>query len=218
MSGFGIKRSNLETVFQAEQIGLGNFLQSAPTLTCRVQCSVNGTVVAANDIVAAAGNNYPIRYYNQGSTVTAGTAGITREISGDMRITGTAAANGGNAYLLPWEPNAICMTELRSGCRLFVTATLNGCAIVIAGGRCNPVVAHVNDSNADATRNARYEQIARALEARGLDAANRRMAAPGQGYTGGNCAIFGIQGGDQRWTFYVNDHRSTGATTTQIWP
>lgn len=219
MAGFGLSKSGLTSGPSAQSVSLDSFIGFADTLTRRVQTQVNGTACIERDTVSASGTVYNVWYYNQGSNIATGTAAISREISNDYRITANAAlGGGGDAYVLPWNPDTMCLTELRSNKRLFVTATLNGCAIVIAGGRCNPVVGHLNISVNSSGRNGAYEAIARALEARGLDADNRILLTPGAGYTGGNCGVYGIQGGDQRWTFYCNDHGASGATTRRIWP
>jgi hypothetical protein len=218
MSGFGLKRDVIKSASEIETVALPAFLMAAPTETHRVQCTVTGTHDIDRGAIAAGGQNYPVLYYNLGANAASGVVTVTREHSGDLRVAGVAAAIGANAYLLPWDHDLVCMTQIRSNHRFFVTATLNGCAIVIAGGRMNPTIAHMNNGLSGVARNTRYEAMAQALEAQGLDAANRTMIVPGNGYVGGNCAVYGIQGGDGRWTFYSNDHGPGGGTTTQIWP
>jgi len=208
-------------------VSVGSFIATAPNRSANVTCTVFGANrKEQGDGIAVAGKTLAVNYFNQGSSVTEGSVTI-RDVGQLVLIDGTAGSVNQNCYMLPWATDSVCMIELQSQHRLFITANLDGCAIFIAGGRCNPTICHANiqmgevDSSSNLvsrnnTRRGYYATIVQELERRGLDAANRISWLPGD-YSG-KCAVFGIRGGDMRWTFYANDASVSGGVTTQIWP
>lgn len=168
------------------------------------------------------GDTYTIVDYGKGP---AGMAAITGETAQQVNVDAARGA-GGNAYLLPWASNTMCVCEVQQAHDLFLTDRLNGCGIIISGGRCNSTVVHANTKSDSipvtmdtAVMGAAYRGIYVGMaEALGIgDPANRTVFAPGdQGYVG-FVGVWGARTGG-KWDFYANIWGTAGATVVRIWP
>lgn len=207
---------------------LSDFATKPTTLTKKLAITVSGFApnnAPFNQNVTIQGDAYDIVDFGKGP---AGTANVTGETALQINVD-SAAGDSGNAYLLPWASNKMCVGELGQEHDLFFTYRLNGCGIIISGGLCNPTVVHANtkSNSIPVTNNVNqmaqayrtiYVAMAQRLEGMGIgDAANRIVFAPGdQGYTG-FAGVWGARTGG-RWTFYANIWGTNGASVVKLWP
>lgn len=179
------------------------------------------------------GFTYRVRYFSKGGSGAEGAATLqSGTVSLGVHCDGSVIG-GANAYLLPWAKDQIYLSELAQKHRLFFTAKLNGCAMFIAGGRCNPTVVHANaytkiDTPASFAESemrrvmGQYETIytamAQNLVGRGeLDPDNLAVFRPGVlGYTG-DAAVFGVRAASQ-WAFYAVIGSAKNPPVHKIWP
>jgi hypothetical protein len=143
------------------------------------------------------------------------------------------------AYILNWAADHVYYTQLGNAGRIFATPRLNGCGVLIAGGRQDPVVVHANVSPetvyperadvtaANITREEKelawgrfYAKLAAQLRAQGILANDAISAIHPQFYqaSGSYARAFGIRRADG-WTFYLNMDTGPGtASTKRVWP
>lgn len=93
-----------------------------------------------NQQAVVLGDTYDIIDYGKGPE---GTAAVASETGHQITVNGLRGT-GGNAYLLPWAPDTMCIGEVQQAHDLFFTYRLNGCGIIVSGGRSNPTVVHAN--------------------------------------------------------------------------
>lgn len=204
-------------------------LMSSTVESLKVEMMVNISGFPANNApftqtIQASGEDYDWIMY---PTLTLeGTAAGAQDtvVAHKFAVTGSPSVSGQNAYLLPWGPNKLFMGELGQKHDLFFTHTLNGCAVFIAGGRCNPTVVHANTKSDQvfgvqeqdqilAAYKTIYEAMANFLVARGfLDGANLKIFWP-KDYMS-KAAVFGVRR-SSNWEFYANTWRDKAIT--QIW-
>lgn len=207
--------------------GLNDFRNRPLQLTRRPQISINGYAAnnaPYNELVAVNGDNYMILDFGRDSV---GNAAVAEGPANQIRVTGTRAdGGGGNAYLLPWYADRICFTELGQSHDFFFTATVNGCAIMVSGGLCNPYVIHANTKSNQLTAldaptligqyQGIYHAQAAAMAARGMaDPANLRIFQPGDYMSLGT--VFGVRTAG-RWAFYSTAWTETAVVTRHFWP
>jgi hypothetical protein len=180
------------------------------------------------------GQTYQVRYYSKGGVGADGTAAVNPNQGASLSID-CNGANGGDkvAYLLPWASDKVYVTDLAGHHDYFFTAKLNGCAIFIAGGVCNPTVVHANaytvipvppDLSEGSMRTLigayhdAYAGISAALVQRGdLDPDNLAVFEPGvSGYVG-DAAVFGVRNGG-RWAFYAVIGSKLNPPVVKLWP
>lgn len=207
---------------------LDKFVTQPTSLTKKLAITVGGfnaNNAPFNQQVVVGGDTYTIVDYGKGP---AGTAAVTGETGQQVNVDCTRGT-GGNAFLLPWAANTMCVCEVQQAHDVFFTYRLNGCGIIISGGRSNPTVVHGNTKSDSipvttdvgvmgAAYRGIYVGMAQALEAMGIgDAANRTVFAPGDhGYIG-FAGVWGVKTGG-KWDFYANIWGTGGATVVQIWP
>src|SRR4051812_31434372 len=114
-----------------------DFVTKPTQLSKKLSITVSG--FSANNApwsqsVQISGDTYNIVDYGKGPE---GVAAMTDESSSQVTVASNKQA-GGNAYLLPWAANTICVGEVQQKHDLFFTYRLNACGIIISGGRCNP--------------------------------------------------------------------------------
>lgn len=178
-----------------------------------------------NRQVVVGGDTYTIVDYGNGPE---GTAAVTGETGQQVNVDCNQGM-GGNAYLLPWASNTMCVCEVQQKHDLFFTYRLNGCGIIISGGRSNPTVVHGNTKSdsipvttnvgvMSAAYRGIYVGMAQALEAIGIgDPGNRTVFAPGDNGYIGFAGVWGVKTGG-KWDFYANIWGTAGATVMKIWP
>jgi hypothetical protein len=182
----------------------------------------------------AGGGTYQVRYFSKGGVGADGSAVIDPAQTMSLNVT----CNGGamaakNAYLLPWATDRVYVTDLGQAHDYFFTAKLNGCAIMVSGGVCNPTVVHANasavipvppDFSASSTQSlitsyhGAYAAISGALVQRGdLDPTVLKVFEPGvSGYVG-DAAVFGIRTAAS-WAFYAVIGSTKNPPVVKIWP
>jgi hypothetical protein len=180
------------------------------------------------------GATYQVRYYSKGGAGADGSATIGDNQGASLNVT----CNGGAtepkvAYLLPWATDKVYVTDLAARHDYFFTAKLNGCAIFVSGGVCNPTVVHANasavipvppDFSSASTQllinaySGAYNAISAALVQHGdLDQANLAVFRPGlSGYIG-DAAVFGVRNA-ARWAFYAVIGSTKNPPIVKIWP
>jgi hypothetical protein len=178
-----------------------------------------------NQQAVVLGDTYDIIDYGKGPE---GTAAVASETGHQITVNG-ARGTGGNAYLLPWAPDTMCVGEVQQAHDLFFTYRLNGCGIIVSGGRSNPTVVHANTKSdaipvthdmqaMTAAYRTIYQGMAAHLATLGIvDPPSSRLFVPGDhGYVG-LAAVFGARSGG-KWTFYATIGGTGAAATVQIWP
>ncbi len=207
---------------------LPKFASTPAALTKKLAVTVSGfsaNNAPFNQQVTIGTDTYAIVDYGKGPE---GTAVVSGESGQQVDVT-CARGMGGNAYLLPWASNTMCVCEVQQKHDLFFTYRLNGCGIIISGGRCNPTVVHGNTKSDSipvtldaavmgAAYRGIYVQMAQALEAIGIgDPTNRTVFAPGDhGYVG-FAGVWGVKSGG-KWDFYANVWGTGSATVVHLWP
>lgn len=178
-----------------------------------------------NQQVVVGGDTYTIVDYGKGPS---GTATVAGETATELTVA-CDRGQGGNAYLLPWAENTMCVCELQQAQDVFFTHRLNACGIIISGGRCNPTVVHANTKSDSipvtfdkALMSAAYRSIyvgmAQALEALGIgDSENRVVFSPGDHDYIGVASVWGARRAGA-WEFYANIWLKAGCKTVKLWP
>jgi hypothetical protein len=203
---------------------LNDFKKRPEKLTHKMQIAVAGFTAnnaPHNQLIDCGGETYSVIDFgrNIGGTAEVPPSIIPNELRVNARL-----GPGGNAYLLPWYENTLCFAELGQAHDFFFTPTVNGCAIMISGGLCNPHVVHANTKsnrldNADdlvGKYQELYGEMADKLSDWGMaDRANLRVFQPGDYLSKGT--VFGVRTAG-RWAFYATAWGVAGATTKKLWP
>ncbi|TSC28418.1 hypothetical protein [Corallococcus sp. Z5C101001] len=62
----------------------------------------------------------------------------------DFNLAGNEGGQGRRAYLLPWQENSVCWTQLGDSADFFFTDSMTGCTFGVGGDPRRPVVLHSN--------------------------------------------------------------------------
>ena len=188
---------------------------------------------AARDSLTVGKHTYNVCFYSKGGVGADGVATLDEgaaSLGVDCRGNSTGTKN---AFLLPWADDTITISTLGPKHKYFFTAKLNGCGILIAGGLCNPTVAHCNAKDAIEPPKSLgpegikdmvgqyegiYSSMGEKLAARGeLDPANMQLFSPGMHDYIGDAAVFGVQNAT-KWAFYAVIGSSRKPPVHKIWP
>ena len=184
--------------------------------------------------MTAGTGTYLVRYFSKGGVGADGSAVIGDNQTASLSVTCNGGADQAKvAYLLPWATDRVYVTDLGQRHDYFFTAKLNGCAVMISGGLCNPTVVHANasavipvppDFSAQSTNNlisayqGAYGLISQALVARGdLDPTVLAVFQPGTSGYVGDAAVFGVRSASQ-WAFYAVIGSTKNPPIVKIWP
>lgn len=206
---------------------LNDFKTRPDRLTHKLQIAIRGfqqNNAPYNENVVVGGDTYSIADFGRNATGTVQIAPMT--VPNELHATGTRD-NGGNAYLLPWSTNSLCLAELGQAHDFFFTPTVTGCAIIVSGGLCNPFVIHANSKSTrldsvvtmdDTIAKYReiYGEMIASLSGKGMvDPANVQVFQPGDYISKGT--VFGVRKAGA-WAFYATAWDAKGATTKKLWP
>jgi len=206
---------------------LNDFKTRPGKLTGKLQIGVSGFLknnAPYNENISVGGDAYDIVDFGRNASGTVQME--TSIVPNELRANGQRG-DGGNAYLLPWYKNTLCLAELGQAHDFFFTPTVTGCVIMVSGGLCNPFVIHGNtqsgrlDSAVDmqgsiAKLREIYGEMSDPLSRRGMvDTENLRVFQPGDYLSKGT--VFGVRSAGS-WAFYATAWGLTGATTRKLWP
>lgn len=193
------------------------------TVTVQVTATTNATLPLLEHTGGAATKALG---WNENDKPAPGTANITQDYPVEP------------CYVLNWAGDKVYYTTLGNQCRVFVTARLNGCGVIIGGDTGAPVVVHANISPANVfperavtddsiQREEKglawgryYAKLAAQLRSTGIFSNDKITVIHPEYYqaTGSFARVFGVRD-PSGWSFYVNmDSGGNRASTKKMWP